>query len=236
MKIEVFCLVSNEELMMTYFMRHYGAFADIIILESCSTDRTVEIAHNAGAEIWSYDMKDEINDQWFTYLKNTCWKESKAEWVMIVDVDEFIYHPNLMKVLQYSPATVIRPRFYDMYSKEFPTTEGQIYSEVTMGVEQLSPNPKMNIFRPSAITDMNYAPGCHDASPSGNVKIDIDTDIKTLHMRKLSLSYYLAKNESHSRRRSQLNKDNHWGDHVDLPKEEMIRKFENGLNNAVKIC
>jgi glycosyltransferase involved in cell wall biosynthesis len=235
MKIEVYCLANNEELLMPYFMRHYGRFADVIILESCSTDRTIQIAHDMGAEVWSYDMKDELNDQWFTYLKNTCWKDSKADWVMIADADEFIYHLDLVNILKSTDATVIRPRFYDMYSKKFPTTEGQIYDEVTMGVEQLAPNPKMNIFRPVDILDMNYAPGCHDASPSGNVKIDIDTEIKTLHMRNLSLDYYLAKNQRHSQRRSQVNKDNHWGDHVDLPKEDMIRKFVNGIENAVKV-
>lgn len=236
MKIEVFCLCNNEELLLPYFMRHYGKFADVILLESCSTDRTIEIGHAMGAEIWSYDMRDELNDQWFTYLKNTCWKDSKADWVMVVDADEFIYHPDIIGELQKTNATVIRPKFFDMFSESFPTTEGQIFEQVTMGREQIAPNPKMNIFRPSQIREMNYAAGCHDASPEGNVMIDEKSDIKTLHMRNLGLQFLLERNERHARRRAQVNKEKGWGDHVSIPREEMIAKFNAGLAESVKIC
>src|SRR4030066_1175068 len=100
MLIIAYILCNNEERLMPYVMRHYSQFAKVIILESNSTDQTVEIAHSMGAEIWSYDVPDEIDDRWFTELKNNCWKESKADWVMIVDADEFIYHPEIVKILQ----------------------------------------------------------------------------------------------------------------------------------------
>jgi glycosyltransferase involved in cell wall biosynthesis len=100
---------------MPYFMRHYSQFANVILLESCSTDRTIEIASSFGATIWKYDVPDEINDEWITKLKNNCWKDSRADWVMIVDADEFIYHPNITEILRKTDAMIIRPKFWNMY-------------------------------------------------------------------------------------------------------------------------
>jgi len=234
MKIEVYCLANNEERLMPYFLRHYS-FAKVIILESNSTDKTIEIAHSMGAEIWSYDVKDEINDQWFTDLKNNCWKESKADWVMIVDADEFIYHPQIEDILTKSAATIIKPRFFNMYSTVFPTTEGQIYEEVTMGVEQFSPSPKMNIFRPNAIKNIGYFPGCHEAFPTGKIKIDSNSGIFTLHMRNLSEEFIVSRNTRAKKRNSQLNKLNGWGSHVECPEAEWIRRYEEGLKESTKI-
>lgn len=220
---------------MPYFMRHYNQFARVIILESNSTDKTIEIANKEGAEIWSYNMPDEIDDKWFTELKNNCWKESNAEWVMIVDADEFIYHPAILNVLKRTQATIIQPQFFNMYSKEFPTTTGQIYDEVKLGVEQFSPKPKMNIFRPYAIKSMEYFPGCHEAFPQGRVRINDHSGIKTLHMRNLSKDFIVKRNLRARKRNSQLNIEMGWGCHVNWPEEEWIRIYEEGLQQATKI-
>lgn len=233
--IEVYCLANNEEKLMPYFMRHYTQFAKVILLESNSTDRTVEIAHSMGAEIWSYDVPDEINDKWFTELKNTCWEQSRAEWVMIVDADEFIYHPHIEYVLKRCHATIIMPGFYNMYSRSFPTTAGQIYEEVVMGVEQTSPKPKMNIFKPRFIQTMDYYPGCHEAFPRGKIRISDSTGIKTLHMRNLSREFIIERNIRARGRNSKLNNEMGWGCHVNWSEEEWVRIYEEGLQNATKI-
>jgi hypothetical protein len=234
MKIEVYCLVSNEEIMLSYFMRHYIQFAKVILLESNSKDKTKEIAYSMGAEIWIYDWPDQINDQIFTEVKNNCWKQSAADWIMVTDVDEFIYHPDLINALEKTKSTIIRPDFYNMYSETFPKTKKQIYDEVKKGIIQFEPPPKMNVFKRSEIQEMNYAPGCHHANPTGNVIINSE-GFKTLHMRNLSKEYILSKNASHSRRRSDINKLMRWGDHVDTPADEVCRKFDESMKVATKI-
>ena len=153
MKIEVYALTNNEEQIMPYFMRHYTQFAHVILLENNSTDRTVEIAQSMGAEIWKYDVPDEINDQWYLDVKNNCWKNSKADWVIIGDADEFVYHPHIIEYLERTDATIFLPRLWNMFSEKFPTTTGQIYEEVTGGRPG---GPKMNLFRPSEIKEINY--------------------------------------------------------------------------------
>lgn len=122
-----------------------------------------------------------------------------------------------------------------MYSRNFPTTSGQIYEEVRMGVEQVSPKAKMNIFRPIAIKDMEYYPGCHEAFPQGKVRINAESGIKTLHMRNLSKDFIIDRNLRARKRNSEINRANGWGVHVDWPKEEWIRRYEEGLQEATNI-
>jgi len=207
----------------------------VIILESNSTDRTVDIARSMGGEVWTYNVSDEINDRWFMDLKNNCWKDSKADWIIIADADEFVYHPTFERYLKATYYSIIRPRFFNMYSKQFPTTQGQIYDEIRIGVEQTSPKPKMNIFKPSHVKEMNYYPGCHEAFPTGRIRIIEDSPIKTLHYRNLGIDFVVERNLRARKRNSDLNKQNGWGVHVDWSVEEWKQIFEEGLRNAIEV-
>jgi glycosyltransferase involved in cell wall biosynthesis len=235
MTIETYILANNEELLMPYLMRHYLQFSKVIILESNSTDKTSEIAHDMGAEIWTYDVPDEINDKWFTDLKNNCWKESHADWVIIVDADEFVYHKNITQILKNNYSTILCPRFFNMYSEKFPTTEGQIYDEVKLGVEQFSPKAKMNVFRPRMVKDMNYFAGCHEAFPTGRVRIDDNSGLMTLHMRNLGKEFIINRNLRARKRQSELNRQMGWGIHVDWDESEWVRRYEEEMKQATKI-
>ena len=238
MKIEVYCLANNEELLMPYFMRHYNQFAKVILLESCSKDRTIEIAESMGAEVRSFDKPDEINDLWFTELKNTVWKDSTADWVMIVDADEFIYHPDIVSLLEQTEYTALLPAFYNMYSDVFPTAEGQIYDEVKYGRRwggEANIYGKINIIKLPDITDTNYSPGCHRANLRGNVNIGVTSDIKTLHMRNLSREFTVNRVMSHARRMGEYNKKMGWGAHVFKSKEEIIAQMEEEMRDLIKV-
>lgn len=231
-KVETYVLVNNEELLMPYFMRHYGQFSKVILLENSSTDRTVEIATSMGAEHWNFDREDEINDQWFMDIKNSCWKNSKADWVIICDVDEFVYHPDLPGFLKNTEYTAFIPRLFNMFHDKFPTTEGQIYDEVKMGKEG---GGKLNLFRPSEIKEINYQAGAHQAIPKGNVKLGLTSDIKTLHMRWLGVDYVVNKHKRAASRLSMLNKNMMWGHHVMTTREDVIATFHNEMTNLLQV-
>ena len=67
------------------------------------------------------------------------WKEARcnAEWVIYVDADEFLYHEDMLTLLRSYLADgveVPQIRGYTMFSREFPTTTGQIYDQVKAGV------------------------------------------------------------------------------------------------------
>ena len=122
-----------------------------------------------------------------------------------------------------------------MYYDKFPSTVGQIYDEVKLGVEQFSPKAKMNIFRPNMVKDMNYFPGCHEAFPTGRISILEDSFIKTLHFRNLGIDFVIERNMRARKRNSQQNKEKGWGVHVEWSEDEWRRIFEEGMQNAIEV-
>lgn len=235
MKIEVHALLHNEAPMIPYFIRHYQRFADIYFYESNSTDGSVELAESLGAHVIPFPTGNELNEIRFLEMKNNCWKGSDADWVIIGDTDELVYHPNLINILQSTKYTIFYPKEWRMYSEHFPTTPGQIYDEVQYGTPGLPGYNKMNLFRPSEIKEMNYAVGCHSAQPEGNVKICTDSEIVTLHFHNMGIDYRLKRNAYFASRLSELNKQRGWGSHVQLSENKVKEEIEKEMGNLVKV-
>lgn len=223
-RIETFAICYNEEKMMPYFLRHYLQYGQVNIFDNYSTDRSTDIALNAGANVFLYDSGDELRDDLYIQIKNKCWKESKADWVIVVDMDEFVYHPCLLNILDHTEFTAFEPRWYEMFSRYFPTTEKQIYDEVVRGYEAW---PKLNLWRPSEIKEINYEIGCHICKPAGNVKLNyVESEIKTLHMRHLGKDYIINRNKGYAERMSKLNRDNDWGWHLTQSAKDLSEGFD----------
>ena len=220
---------------MPYFMRHYSAFSQVILMEGHSTDRTVEIAKSFGAIHMEVDTNNQVNDEIYLKLKNNIWKESKADWVIICDADEFVYHSNLKAYLKKTKSIVFMPRLFNMYSEFFPSKDGQIYDEIQYGKEG---GAKMNLFRPSELAEINYAIGCHHASPVGKNGViipDLISPIITMHMRHLSRKYIIERNKYYFGRLSDVNKKYGWGYHLGATEEEINRHFNNELTQVIKV-
>ena len=117
--IEIYTVCYNEEMILPYFMRHYSQYGKIIIYDNYSTDNSVKIAEVGGAEVRLFDTKGQFDDITNLGIKEHCWRGSKADWCIIIDMDEFIYHPNLTDFLRNTSATLIEPRNYEMFSLNF---------------------------------------------------------------------------------------------------------------------
>ena len=84
-KLAVLILTFNEELHIEECMNS-AAFADeIVVIDSGSTDRTVEMAENAGAKVAVRPMADG-----FAAQRNFALTQTDAEWVLFLDADERI--------------------------------------------------------------------------------------------------------------------------------------------------
>jgi len=223
MKIETFAVCYNEEKMLPYFLRHYLQYGSVTIFDNHSTDRSVEIAQTMGAVVIEYDSDNKFREDTLIHLKNICWKESEADWVIIVDIDEFVYHRNLLWILERTEGTVIMPKMFEMFSEIFPTTPVQIYDEVRVGIEMKS---KMCLFRPDQITEMDYDCGAHFAHPKGNFILNVRTEIIALHFKYLSLEYIASKYAELNVRRSEEDKQRGWSSHMERTREELQKEFE----------
>lgn len=207
--VDVYAICWNEERMLPYFLRHYGSFARrIVLFDNYSTDSSPSIANQHGkVELRRFGSPSAVcGEAERMPIRETAWQESRgnADWVMVVDCDEFIWHPCLLTYLQACrrrSVTVPRPLGFEMVSSDFPAGVGQIYQQVRSGV----PGPLMNkwlLFDPNAIEAMHFSPGCHHASPTGNVVFDDDPELKLLHFKYLGIEYVSARYQQLARRRT----------------------------------
>lgn len=234
MKIEAFAICYNEERLLPYYLRHYSSFCDrITIYDNFSTDSSQEICRqNPKVTLIPYDSGNQIRDDIYLQIKNNCWKGSSAEWVIVGDIDEFVYHPFIKENLSMSRATAIIPPLFNMITETFPDTPGQIWTKVKKGIPG---GGKLNLFRPGQVREVNYDPGCHVAYPEGNIIIDERSSIKTLHMKFLSLEYLISRTMLSRNRLSEVNKKLGWGVHYNLSVEELTRQFNEDLNNCKQV-
>lgn len=232
MKIEIHAICHQEAKIIPYFMRHYSEYGPVFLYEGHSTDGSREIATRLGATVIDFDTKNEVRDDLFIDIKNNCWKKSVADWVIICDMDEFVYHPYMTEFLKSVNETVIIPAYFEMMTDKYPTTSGQIYDEVLMGFPI---RHKISLFKPKEITDINYGAGCHEALPEGKVKVLRNSGVLCMHMRHLSIDHVVNRNAYLAGRRSQINKDMQWGYHVNFPREEIQKYFDENRKNLVKV-
>lgn len=236
MRIEVHSLLHNEILMLPYFVKHYSQFAHIVFYESNSTDGSPELAELLGCKVVQIPENNNLVDERiFTDLKNNCWKNSDADWVIICDTDEFVYHPNLVGLLKKTKYNMFTPQEFLMYDRKFPDGNGQIYDELKYGTPGVASFGKTNLFKPSDIQEINYGHGSHNCNPLGNIRLCPKTDIKTLHYHFPSVEYRLKRNKYIADRLSAINKQMGWGQHH-LWSEEQVRSFfEQGMRKRIKI-
>lgn len=211
MKIDVFALCYNEELMLPFFINHYRKLGaqNITIYDNESTDNSVNIATKLGCTVFSYNSNNQIRDDIYLEMKNNCWKKSKADFVVVCDIDEFIEPP-----ADLSKCTIVNTKGYDMIG--LPPSRAGV------------PNIKYNkavMFRPSEIYDINYGIGCHSARPIGNVYGSTEF-ANLLHYKYLSEEYVLNRHLLYKSRLSDINKKYEWGiEYQTAEKEKIDQQF-----------
>ena len=192
MRVWLYSIVRNERLILPYLLRHYVPWVDkLIFYDDRSDDGTRElILECPKAELRDWTGSLGINDDEFVYFANEQWKEArgKAEWVIWIDADEFLYHPNMLELLAgYLAAGVEVPQVagFTMVSKVFPTTTGQIYEEVKTGFSDGYWDKKA-IFR----GNMFWTIGRHGIDFTRfNPPSSPTCEIKLLHYRGLGMDY-----------------------------------------------
>jgi glycosyltransferase involved in cell wall biosynthesis len=240
MNIELYTITYNEEKILPFFLDHYSNFCDIInVYDNMSTDKTLEILNNfdrCKINIIPYDTNSKLDDSVYLDIKNNCWKNSSADYTIIVDADEFLYHPNIIDFLKNTDEYLYRPLGYDMWSEKFPQKD--ILNEINMGIRSINYD-KICIFNPNEIKQINYSLGCHQANPilnyGGGVDITIYDDLKLLHYKNISFDYRYNKHQEYLKRLSKFNIDTGSGIHYTFSEKQQYEEFENISKKIKKI-
>jgi len=195
MKIDVYSNMHNEEQILPYWLRHYDMVADrIFIWDDESNDRTVEIL-SQNPKVTFLDMGQHGDDDayWVTGMFPQYEQHSIgfADWVIVADADEFIYHPRLIDVLEEEKGKgtqVIQCSGYAMVADSFPTSDGQIWEEIKLGLPD-SLMSKWTIH--AAIPGIRFGKGRHGPVHNQRAFIrDRGTGIKLLHYRYMGDEYF----------------------------------------------
>jgi glycosyltransferase involved in cell wall biosynthesis len=217
MKIWVYAIFYNEALLLPFFLRYYGAIADRIVLyDHGSTDNGPDIARACKR----VDLRHYEPEAWDEYdvaaLASSAYREARgiADWVIWVDIDEFLYHPELRHCLyDYAERGVTLPRVqgYTMIADALPAPGQELTRTCRLGI----PDPlysKPCIFHPGI--DIHYSPGKHHANASGPVIISGEHPLKLLHYRYFGPEWLRERAESHYPRLSERTKQDGMSWHI----------------------
>jgi glycosyltransferase involved in cell wall biosynthesis len=210
----VYTVVHNEALMMPYFIRHYATFCSrIIVYDDHSDDGTQAIVTSAGADLREYPGRG-LDDLAFVAFANEQYKEARghADYVIWVDGDEFLYHPDIaarLTELHADGVTLPRTRGFNMLGDHPPTTDGQIYEEITTGFQD-DRYSKPVIIDPNL--DIAWSAGKHEIQVNGPTSVDhLGDPLKLLHFRYLGRAYHEARSAKNYEQLSDSNKKHHLG-------------------------
>ncbi len=226
--------------MIPFFLRHYEPLVErMFIFDNGSTDRSRELLKQSKkVELGQFDRGDSFNLT-HNILTNSCWKQSRgrADWVMIVDIDEFLYHPRLLDYLaecQQSGVTIIHPRGMEMVSADFPHRVCDLPRTVRRGVPSHYMD-KLAAFNPDAIDEINYGPGRHTTAPQGRVVYPPKRETKLLHYKHLGSEYFVARMSELRGRRTALDREMGFSIHLERSDEQLRADFVTMLAAANEV-
>lgn len=243
MKLWVYTLCWNEEKILPYFLRHYGEWlcADkIIIHDNESTDNSLAVIKEFGhldIEVRSYGTKDLDS---ITKIRNECWHEArgKADWVLIVDMDEFLFHNDIFGFFDRCEklgVDIVRPYGFEMISRTFPVDNGkQIWEMIRTGV-QCGLYSKPCLFRPDRVVDISYAHGAHDCEVIGTTRYMPSGSCRLLHYKHLSWEYFWQRTEELRERADPVDMASGYSVHYLRPMTQHLEEFNRMLRYAVDV-
>lgn len=241
LKVDVYSTMRNEIKIIPYFLRHYETFADrILVWDDNSDDGTREMLEaHPKVKLLPINL-GRIDDDYFV---TDLWPQYKtisrgyADWVICVDADEFVYHPNILSKLEELESQGIKRVMcygFTMYHQTLPTTAGQIYEEVKLGVADKW-SSKIALFTPDL--NMKWSRGRHRYNHlGGNITAMFDTGIHILHFRYLGWDYYMERtkrNLAYDNIEFYLERNGPMPDGSKMPPYKWFEKHKDSFKNVV---
>lgn len=237
--VDVYVLCYNEERLIPFMLDYWNEFAtNVYVLDNHSTDHSIELLKQEtrfNIEIIPYESNNELNDSIYTDLKNNVWKKSKGkcDFVVVCDLDEALYSPNIMDELKYMKKnwhTLCYPTIFDMYSPSFPEyKKGELLHNIVKTGLLNGKFGKRLLFSPNYISEINYSPGAHECKPTGHVNYYNGYKMFMFHCKNLSIDYVFEKHKMYLERMSEINKEEGWGSHYTQTYEQIKTSIDTNL-------
>lgn len=236
MKIHAYIISYNEEKLLPFTLDYYSTFCEkIFVYDNYSTDSSDEIYKKYNKVIVNkFDSGNSQNEIIQKTIKSEEYKKysrnSNVDWVITIDCDEFVYHPNLIeKLKEYKErgVTVVQTSGHEMVCEVFPEYDGVLLpNKVKIGSDKMPMLSKSIIFNPSI--DINFSVGAHHFD-SNHTVLSHNDEIKILHYKCLGKEYVTNIYNERYNRLSESSKKNAWNTHY-----SEITNFLNLMDNIIK--
>lgn len=237
MKIHAHILAWNEEKILPFTLDYYSHFCEkIFIYDNMSDDGSSNIYKKyQKVKVFKWNSNNQFNDFYHVQLKNNVYKErsrdQNVDWVIVCDCDEFLYHPNLIDVLEnYKSIGINVPKIsgHDMVSDSFPVHDDVLLpNKIKIGSQRYQDLCKHIIFDPKL--NVNYGVGAHSFKCDQAVFSEQE-DLKLLHYKLLGKEYIEQMYLKRLNRLSDFNKRYGFGDHYNH-----IPRTINYMNELLKL-
>lgn len=218
-RIDLYTRCWNDAHMLGFFFRHYDPVVQrYVVFDDGSTDRSLDLLRsNPKVELRAMPEPSDPTSYVASgvALFDECWKEScgRADWVIITDIDEHLYHPQLKDYLSHCArhgVSVVPALGYQMMAEKFPPESCLLSEACTLG----APYPlmsKLNIFSPDKIQKVEFEPGRHNVSLWGSVVAPARDELLLLHYKYLGFENTLRRYQQYNTRRKPRDVAMHWG-------------------------
>jgi glycosyltransferase involved in cell wall biosynthesis len=196
--LTIYLLCYNEEVLLPNTLLHYKARfpnAKYIIIDNESTDRSRDIAIEAGCEIMTWKTDNIANIIKNTELKNNVWKSTPTDWVIIADMDEWIeFTEEDLETEDKLGTTIVQFRAIQIVAESNSLTLDDLdLHSLKHGYYDIWFN-KHVCFKRSQIEEINFTRGAHKSNPFPKDKVKYSKKVYPFkHMNFLGFPWYEAK-------------------------------------------
>jgi len=235
-RIHLYALCWNEARMLPFFFRHYDSIVDwYFIFDNGSTDGSLELLKkHPKVSVAAFTVEGPSFVLAAVDFYNQSWKQSRgqAEWVIVCNIDEHLYRPDLRAYLGSLPeqVTLIIASGYEMVSEIFPAANVVLSDHIRTGI-RYEFYDKPAIFRPDSITEINFIPGRHEAAPEGMVATPLSREVKLLHYKCLGSEYLVSRSNELRQGLREMDLARGWGHQYvwdDAKKQDYFRRVKEG--------
>jgi len=237
--VHYYALCWNEEKILPFVFDYYDAFVQsFYFYDNDSTDNSEQIIRSkTNAMITKFHT--EGNDNTIKVkIKNNCWKKSrgKADYVIVCDMDEFIFHPQMKEFLlnaMKQKKTLFHPHGYEMYAESYPMyKKGCLLTEIVKRGVPSEWYDKCILFDPCGIVEINYEPGAHKCFPLGCINEVCTPELKLLHYKNIGVEDVIERYRIYLKRQSLNDKKQNFSTHYKEKEESIRKRFEEALSEA----
>lgn len=226
----------EDMLLLLYAVRFYRerlgtAGLRITVYDNESKDGSVELARALGCHVVSFSSEGTLSDSKYVEVKSNCWKKSEADWVVIVDLDEWLdIRPTDLDDYEKRNVTIVKaePSVLIWENDTNNLTDPPYSTPLTASEEEWYAKPCL--FDRRKITQYVTNPGGHTlAKQEGQINWlhNASSPVaspRLYHIKFFDEKYLLNRYEKYNRRMSEENRQRGWATHYHV--DEVAKTFE----------